>query len=73
MDFRREGRMDPLTTLLSQLDENVLVAIENSASSQAEYLGTLDDSESRAMAGICGIIAIAAQAASLRRKTGVNF
>jgi hypothetical protein len=63
---------DLLTTHLADLDDDVLIAIADNASAQAEYLGRFpaSDTEARTMAVICGIIAAAADVALLRRKTG---
>jgi hypothetical protein len=65
---------DLLTAHLAELDDDVLIAIADSASAQADYLGKLpaSDTEARTMAVICGIIAAAADVALLRRSTGAK-
>jgi hypothetical protein len=65
---------DLLTASLADLDDDVLVAIIDSASAQADYLGRFPraDTEARTMATVCGLIATAAEAALIKRRTGVS-
>jgi hypothetical protein len=60
-----------LASQLDELDEAVLVSIADSAAAQRDALSSSADQESRAMAAICGLIAIEAEAALVRRETGV--
>ena len=59
--FQLTATDDVITTHLAELDDDVLIAIMDSASAQAGYLGKLpaSDTEARTMAVICGIIATA--------------
>jgi hypothetical protein len=59
---------------LAGLDESALLGIVESSSSQAEYLSRFPaDAEASAMAGVCSIIATAAESALLFRKTGIQL
>jgi hypothetical protein len=59
---------------LADLDDSALMGIINSSASQASYLSRFPaDAEASAMAGVCSIIATAAESALLFRQTGIQL
>lgn len=59
---------------LSALDDEALMGIIDASSSQAGYLGGFPaDREARALSAVCGILAIAAESALLKRRTGITL
>jgi len=65
---------DVLTGCLAGLDDDALAGIIESSGAQAKYLGRFtSDTEAKAMSAVCSVITTAAEAALLRRRTGVTL
>ena len=64
-----------LTRHLADLDDDAIIGIIDSSSAQADYLGRFpkNDREAQAMSVICGVVAMIAEVALIRRRTGVTL
>jgi hypothetical protein len=63
---------DLLAAELAALDEDVLLGIIDSATSQCEDLADRPGREARTMLIVLGLVATAAESALLRQRTGIS-